>query len=93
MLAPMAYERWSELVKHLTLTTPLPAAAATRVVEEVVAYFNESTEGFVRRRHRELQTTGLANAEIFRLVAAELVARPVAAPELSERQIRRLVYG
>jgi hypothetical protein len=89
----MASQQWDDLVAHLTRTTPLLPAAATRVVEEVVAYFRETTEDFVRRRHRELQVAGLANAEIFRRIDAELSARPVAAPDLSERQIRRLVYG
>jgi hypothetical protein len=89
----MVSQPWDDLVAHLSRTTPLSPAAATRVVEEVVAYFRETTEDFVRRRHRELQVAGLANAEIFRLIDAELSARPVAASDLSERQIRRLVYG
>jgi hypothetical protein len=89
----MAGPQWDELVTYLCRTTPLPPAAATRVVEEVVAYFNEGAEGFVRRRHTELQAAGLANPEIFRCIAAELAVRPVAAPEYSERQIRRLIYG
>jgi hypothetical protein len=93
MLGVMENEQWAELVGHLTRTTPLPASAATRVVEDVVAYFSESAEGFVRRRHRELQAAGLGNSEIFQRIADELATRPVAAPDLSERQIRRLVYG
>ena len=56
----METRSWDDLVGHLTRTTPLPADMATRVVEEVVAYFNESAEGFVRRRHRELQEAGHA---------------------------------
>jgi hypothetical protein len=47
----------------------------------------------VRRRHRELQAAGRTNAEIFGRIAAELAGRPVAAPALSERQLRRIVYG
>jgi len=47
----------------------------------------------VRRRHRELQATGLANLAIFDRIADELASRPVAAPPLSPRQIRRIVYG
>ena len=89
----MEPRRWDDLVGHLTRTTPLPAEMATRVVDEIVTYFGESAETFVRRRHGELQEDGLPNAEIFRSIAAELAARPVAAPELSERQIRRIVYG
>ena len=89
----MAEQEWDELVGHLTRTTPLVPAVATRVIEEVVAYFSESTEMFIRRRHRELQAAGQPNTTIFERVAAELRARPVTAPELSERQIRRVVYG
>jgi hypothetical protein len=80
-------------VDHLTETTPLHRSAAERVVEEVVAYFDESAGSFVRRRHREMQSIGLANAEIYEQIAEELAHRPVAPPVLSERQIRRLVYG
>jgi hypothetical protein len=82
-----------ELVAHLVRTTGLPTGVAARVVEEVVAFFGETSEAFVRRRHRELQAAGRTNAEIFGRIAAELAGRPVAAPALSERQLRRIVYG
>jgi hypothetical protein len=86
-------ELHGDLVDHLVRTTRLPAGIAARVVDDVVAYFGESVEAFVRRRHRELQAAGRSNAEIFDVIAAELTARPVAAPRLSVRQLRRLVYG
>jgi hypothetical protein len=82
-----------ELVTHLVRTSGLERQDAERVVAEVVAFYSETPEDFVRRRHRELQRRGLANPAIFARVARELRARPVAAPQLSERQIRRLVYG
>jgi hypothetical protein len=84
---------WDEIVGHLGRTTELAPGTARKVVEDVVAYFQEPVEAVVRRRHRELQAAGLANPEIFERIAAELAVRPVAAPRLSERQIRRLVYG
>ncbi|MFD6419805.1 hypothetical protein [Streptomyces sp. NPDC060194] len=82
-----------ELVDHLTRSTTLRKGEALRVVQDVLAYFDETTEAFVRRRHRELQGQGLVNAEIFERIAAELPYRAVAPPELSLRQLRRLVYG
>jgi hypothetical protein len=85
--------QWDELVQHLTRTTQLSEAAAKRVVEDVAAYFGESAEAFIRRRHKELQAAKLANPASFRLIARELAGRPVAAPEFSERQIRRVIYG
>ena len=86
-------ELHGELVDHLVRTTHRPAGVARRVVDDVVAYCGEPVEAFVRRRHRELQAAGRSNAEIFDRIAAELAARPVAAPELSARQLRRILYG
>lgn len=83
----------TELVDHLVRSTTLDPRTAARVVDEVVAYFAEPVEAFVRRRHREMQRLGRTNAEIYARIAEELAERPVAAPALTERQIRRLVYG
>ncbi|MFD7918355.1 hypothetical protein ACFV3R_03885 [Streptomyces sp. NPDC059740] len=82
-----------DLVDHLTRTTPLDRGEATRVVWDVLAYFDETAADFVRRRHRELQARGLRNEAIFERIAEELPHRAVAPPELSHRQLRRLVYG
>ncbi|THA26287.1 hypothetical protein E4198_17755 [Streptomyces sp. RKND-216] len=82
-----------DLIDHLTRTTVLPRNEAVRVVLDVLAYFDETTEDYVRRRHRELKSGGLVNSDIFERIAAELPHRAVAPPELSLRQIRRIVYG
>ncbi|MFE5867803.1 hypothetical protein ACFQ6V_04005 [Streptomyces roseifaciens] len=82
-----------DLVDHLVRSTPLQRGEAARVVLDVLAYFDETTEAFVRRRHRELQSGGLRNTEIFERISAELPHRAVAPPELSLRQLRRIVYG
>jgi hypothetical protein len=80
------------LVDHL-VRSGVARGDAARIVAEVVSYFSETTEVFVRRRHRELQRAGYANADSFAVIAEELSSRRVAAPELSERQIRRVIYG
>ncbi len=82
-----------ELVDRIAVTTGLPPTVARRVIEDVVAWYAESVEDYVRRRHAHLQLYGTRNAEAFRIIAAELRERPVKAPELSERQLRRIVYG
>ncbi|NYD56935.1 hypothetical protein BKA08_001173 [Nocardioides marinisabuli] len=81
------------LVQHLVATTGLDEAEARRVVGDVVAFHRESVEDYVRRRHAALQLRGLRNPEIFARVAAELAERVVAPPTLSERQLRRMIYG
>ena len=63
------------------------------MVDDVVAFHSEPVDDYVRRRHAELKSGGAKNSEIFTRLAAELEGRVFAAPELSERQLRRIVYG
>ncbi|MGO1056014.1 hypothetical protein [Crossiella sp. CA198] len=82
-----------DLVRHVVVSTGLPPAVAARVVSDVMGYFAEPVEDYVRRRHRELKRRNRRNDDIWAIVAAELAGRPVAAPALSARQLRRIVYG
>ncbi|KOV51823.1 hypothetical protein ADL00_39185 [Streptomyces sp. AS58] len=90
---PRIYRVHDELVDHLSRSTPLSRGEALRVIQDVLAYFDETTEEYVRRRHRELQAQGLVNATIFERIEADLRYRAVAPPELTLRQLRRIVYG
>ena len=82
-----------DLVEHVAATTGLPPGEAARVVDDVLTLLGETVEEYVRRRHAALQTRGVRNAEIFPTLQRELGSRRFRAPELSERQLRRLVYG
>jgi hypothetical protein len=82
-----------DLVRYLAASTGLPQPTAVRVVADVVTYFSETAEDFVRRRHAELQARQHKNDEIWPLIAAELGQRRFAAPVFSERQLRRIVYS
>ena len=82
-----------ELVDHVVAGTGLAPAEARRLIDDVVAFHAEPVESYVRRRHAELRTFGAKNPEIFARIGAELRERVVAAPELSERQLRRIIYG
>jgi hypothetical protein len=82
-----------DLLDHLERTTSLERAEAARVVADVLAFFSETVEEYVRRRHRELARAGLRNDAAFERIAHELDDRRVAPPELSLRQIRRVIYG
>ncbi|WP_456356042.1 hypothetical protein [Actinomadura macrotermitis] len=90
---PPAEHLHEDLVAHLTRTSSLSPGEAARVVADVLAYFGEPTEEFVRRRHAELKARGRTNEQIFSRIAAELPLRRVAPAELSLRQLRRIVYG
>jgi hypothetical protein len=82
-----------ELIRHVVTSTGLAPETAVRLVADVLAYFGETTEQFVRRRHSELHRRGHRNAAIWPVIAGELADRRVVAARLSERQLRRVVYG
>lgn len=82
-----------ELVDHVVASTGLTASEAERLVQDVVAFHAEPVADYVRRRHAVLKTYGARNPEIFARIGEELAARVVAAPALTERQLRRIVYG
>jgi hypothetical protein len=82
-----------ELVRYLVRSSRLSPAEAARIVQDVLAFLSETPEDYIRRRHLMLQAHGHPNAEIFAQIAAELRQRRFRAPEYTERQIRRVIYG
>jgi hypothetical protein len=82
-----------DLVSYLAASTDLPEPTAIRVIADVATYFDETVEQFVRRRHAELRRRRHKNDEIWPVIAAELGQRRFAAPGLSDRQLRRIIYG
>ncbi|MCP4766201.1 MAG: hypothetical protein GY875_08000 [Gammaproteobacteria bacterium] len=82
------------LINHLCNRSGLTPSEARNIVDEVIAFFSETPEDYVRRRHLEIkQELGLSNAQIFQRIEAELAQLVFAAPALTQRQIRRLIYG
>jgi len=82
-----------DLIDRVASSTGLTPGEAARVVADILAWYREPVEDFVRRRHAHYQLYGKRNPEIFAQIAGELASRLVAAPSLSERQLRRIVYG
>lgn len=83
----------AELVERVATSTGLTSGEAARVVDDVLAWYREPVESYVRRRHGELHIRGVRNDEAYARITEEVATRLVAAPILSERQVRRMVYG
>lgn len=81
------------LVRRVQESAGLTTAEAERLIEDVLTFHHETVQEWVTRRHVELQAEGIRNVEIFPRLRVELADLVVAAPDLSERQLRRLVYG
>jgi hypothetical protein len=82
-----------DLARYLAASTGLPPPTAIRVIADVNAYYDENVDDFVRRRHGELRAQGGKNDEIWPRITAELGNRRYKAGELTDRQLRRIVYG
>ncbi len=89
----MAQQPFDDLIAHVTRSSALGTGEAERLIAEVVGYFSEPAEAYVRRRHGELRARGLTNDRAFNQIAAELRHRLVAPPQFSMRQLRRIIYG
>lgn len=88
-----AQEEMGELVEYLARSSRLTPQEAARLVHEVLAFMSEAPEDFIRRRHLALQAQGLSNRAIYLRISEELAGRRFRAPEYSERQLRRIIYG
>jgi hypothetical protein len=89
----LAHRPFEDLVAHLTQSSSLGSGEAARLIDEVVGYFSEPADAFVRRRHGELKARGLTNDRAFEQIAIELQQRLVAPPRYTLRQLRRIIYG
>jgi len=81
------------LLQHLCRNFGLAEDQASRLVKEVINFYQESHQQFIVRRHQELQQQGWNNPVIFNTIYRELGQRRFPAPELTERQLRRIIYG
>ena len=88
-----AQDDMAELVDYLARSSRLTPQEAAQLVNEVLAFMSEVPEDFIRRRHLALQAQGLSNRAIYLQLSAELTVRRFRAPDYSERQIRRIIYG
>jgi hypothetical protein len=93
MLDLSADRELNDLAEFLVRSSRLSKGEALRLIDEVLSFLDEMPEDFARRRHRSLQAQGLSNSEIFVRLAGELRSRRFRAPEYTERQIRRMIYG
>ena len=64
-----------------------------RLIEEINNYYIETPEEFIRHRHFQLRRDGLKNEIIYKRILEEIKTRRFSAGNLSERQIRRIIYG
>jgi len=83
----------ADLRGHVTQSYGVREAEFDRLFEEFAAFFDVTLEEFIRRRHQEMQRTGARNAAIYAALREEARQMRFAVRRLSERQVRRIIYG
>lgn len=96
----MAFRYWgitvgaeTDLINHLAAITGLEESLLMKITEEVRAWYSKDLATWIRARHEALQRQGLRNQEIFPRLQEEARQTVVRPDELTERQIRRMIYG
>jgi hypothetical protein len=82
-----------ERLRYLKEKYGLDGKELSLLVDDLLAFTDETAEEFVHRRHGELQREGLRNEAIYRRLASEAAAGRFRCPPLSHRQVRRIIYG
>ncbi len=56
-------------------------------------YFSKDVKEYISQKHKQLHEEGMKNEQIYNQIQKELKERRFPGPELSVRQIRRVIYG
>lgn len=79
--------------QYLLSSYPIDEILLDKLTQDLGDYFSLSVSEFVSSRHGELHSQGLKNSEIYEQIQKEILNRRFAGPELTIRQIRRIIYG
>jgi hypothetical protein len=82
-----------EFREHLLRIVDLDERTLDKLVRELRDHWSETVGSFAHRRHRELQRAGVPSRLVYGRIVEEARRRPFAAERLSERQVRRMLYG
>jgi len=78
---------------HLLNSYPITEELLNHILDDIGEYFSAEVKEYIGIRHQQLQKEGLQNRDIYTLIRKELKERRFASPDLTLRQIRRIIYG
>jgi len=79
--------------EHIIASFNITDKEFDRLMDEIHNFYNETLEEYIQHRHFVLKREGLKNNEIYKSVLEEIKQRRFTASKLSERQVRRIIYG
>ena len=81
------------LIHNLQSVTGLDEGVLRKILQEIRDWYDEDLQAWALRRHRDLQRQGIPNREIFGILREEAGRILIRPRPLTERQIRRMIYG
>ena len=78
---------------YLLSSYSLEQSELYQLLDELSGAFDDSVESYIQRRHVSLQKEGKRNAVIYEILQKEIRTQRFLGPNLSIRQIRRVIYG
>ena len=82
-----------ELENYILSSYSLNKSDLYRLLDDLSGIFNDSVEEYIHKRHVFMQKEGKKNNEIYQILQKEIRSHRFLGPELSIRQIRRIIYG
>ena len=82
-----------EFKDYITSNYSLTEDDFERLLEDFNYYYNLDIKSFIRTRHMLLKSDGYKNPEIYQMLSEEIKSRRFCGERISERQIRRIIYG
>ena len=79
--------------RHLLSIVDIAEPELDKVVADLLDHWSETLVQFVVRRHKELQRSGTPNRLAYAQIRSEVSSKRFVAEPLTERQVRRILYG
>ncbi len=82
-----------KLKNYLLSAYPIDESLLNHIVDDIGEYYSFEVKEFISVRHRQLHHLGMKNEQIYLKIQKELKERRFIGPDMSLRQIRRVIYG
>ena len=79
--------------EHILTSYDLSPKDFDRLMEEINGYYGMTLEEYIQHRHFQLHREGMKNPEIYSLLKEEIRDIRFSVHDISERRIRRIIYG
>ncbi len=82
-----------DFLNYLLANHSIEKKELIRLLDDISGALDSTVQDYIQERHFTLQKEGKRNSEIYSQLQKEIKNLRFVAPDLSVRQIRRIIYG